>query len=218
MVAKAKSKNKVEKDVDSRQLLLQAAKKVFAEKGLEGATVKDIGDLAGLNVSLVSYYFKGKEGIYRACLEDFGGLSSATAERVLKTPQSAEDFRTRLQIFAEEFINLHLSERDICKILHRDFESPNPITQNVFKNSFVPIYLRLVEFVRAGQSKGFVHKNLNPDIITALIFGSLVEMIRMDNVRRQMMGDCLLGQRSQEKTIAEMVRILTNGIFVEKLK
>ena len=50
----------------SRRRLLDAALDEFAEKGLAGARVQDIAARAGVNKQLISYYFGGKEGLYRA--------------------------------------------------------------------------------------------------------------------------------------------------------
>jgi AcrR family transcriptional regulator len=53
---------------DTRVRLLDAAGQVFAEKGFEAATVRDICERAGANVSAVNYHFRGKEQLYRAAL------------------------------------------------------------------------------------------------------------------------------------------------------
>ncbi|GAG90788.1 unnamed protein product, partial [marine sediment metagenome] len=42
---------------------------VFAEKGFDGATVRDICFRVGANVAAVNYYFGGKESLYRSILE-----------------------------------------------------------------------------------------------------------------------------------------------------
>ncbi|RYZ95779.1 MAG: TetR/AcrR family transcriptional regulator, partial [Proteobacteria bacterium] len=60
-----KPKNTESEDTGER--LINAAKAVFAEKGFAGSTVKQIADLAGVNVSLISYHFNGKDGLLRAC-------------------------------------------------------------------------------------------------------------------------------------------------------
>lgn len=52
----------------SRRVLLDAALDEFAAKGYAGARVQDIADRAGVNKQLISYYFGGKEGLYR-CLQ-----------------------------------------------------------------------------------------------------------------------------------------------------
>lgn len=49
---------------DPRETLLDAAGAVFAEKGFEEATVREICHKAGLNVAAVNYYFRDKNALY----------------------------------------------------------------------------------------------------------------------------------------------------------
>ena len=53
----------------TRQALVDAALVEFAAKGREGARVHDIAARAGVNKQLISYYFGGKEGLYRTLVE-----------------------------------------------------------------------------------------------------------------------------------------------------
>jgi TetR/AcrR family transcriptional regulator len=53
----------------SRRRLLDAALDEFAAKGFAGARVHDIAERAGVNKQLISYYFGGKEGLYRSIQE-----------------------------------------------------------------------------------------------------------------------------------------------------
>jgi TetR/AcrR family transcriptional regulator, regulator of cefoperazone and chloramphenicol sensitivity len=55
---------KVEAD-DTPSKVLQAAGKIFAERGFDGATVRDICAAAGANLASVNYYFHDKETLYR---------------------------------------------------------------------------------------------------------------------------------------------------------
>lgn len=50
----------------SKQLLLDAAVAEFGAHGFDGARVSEIAARAGVNKQLISYYFGGKEGLYRA--------------------------------------------------------------------------------------------------------------------------------------------------------
>ena len=52
----------------TRQLLLDAAIQRFTRDGYAATTVRDIADDAGVNVALISRYFKSKEGLFEACL------------------------------------------------------------------------------------------------------------------------------------------------------
>ena len=50
----------------ARRALLMAGAVVFGEKGLAGATTRDIAARAGQNIAAIKYYFDGKEGLYLA--------------------------------------------------------------------------------------------------------------------------------------------------------
>lgn len=54
---------------DTRQRLLEAAILVFAEKGFDGAGIREIAQKAKANSALVQYYFGSKEGLYHAALQ-----------------------------------------------------------------------------------------------------------------------------------------------------
>src|SRR5687768_7963284 len=48
----------------TKQRLLDAAEKIFADKGFEGASVEEITRRAGANRAAVSFHFGGKERLY----------------------------------------------------------------------------------------------------------------------------------------------------------
>jgi AcrR family transcriptional regulator len=49
---------------ETRQRLLEAAMGVFAEKGYEAASVREITDKAGANTAAINYHFRGKQQLY----------------------------------------------------------------------------------------------------------------------------------------------------------
>jgi AcrR family transcriptional regulator len=53
----------------TREALLNAALTEFADKGFAGARVSEIAERAGVNQQLISYYFGGKDGLYKAILD-----------------------------------------------------------------------------------------------------------------------------------------------------
>src|SRR5271163_4722221 len=54
----------------TREHLLEAAGHVFAQKGFEGTTAKEICERAGTNTAAVNYYFGGIEALYGAVMEE----------------------------------------------------------------------------------------------------------------------------------------------------
>jgi len=53
----------------TREALLDAALAEFGAKGLAGARTSEIAERAGVNKQLISYYFGGKDGLYKAILD-----------------------------------------------------------------------------------------------------------------------------------------------------
>src|ERR1700693_4630091 len=55
---------------ETRTAILAAAGRVFAQSGLAGARTDAIAAAAGVNKALLYYYFKSKEALYEAVVED----------------------------------------------------------------------------------------------------------------------------------------------------
>ncbi len=60
---------------DTEQRILDAAKKIFMSKGMDGARMQEIADEAGINKALLHYYFRTKEklfgAVFREAIDDF---------------------------------------------------------------------------------------------------------------------------------------------------
>lgn len=55
---------------NTEQKLIGVATELFAKNGFEGASTREICKQAGVNISLISYYFGGKEGLYKKIVDD----------------------------------------------------------------------------------------------------------------------------------------------------
>jgi TetR/AcrR family transcriptional regulator len=84
----------------TREAILQAAERIFAEDGLAGARTEAIAAAAGVNKALLYYYFRSKEGLYRAVLEGYLKDFNRQALEVLASQGSARSLLLR-------YINLH---------------------------------------------------------------------------------------------------------------
>jgi TetR/AcrR family transcriptional regulator len=77
----------------TKGLILDAALEVFSAKGYAGARVAEIADRAGVNKQLITYYFGGKQGLYR----EIGRRWRTHEEQAYPADLSlAEDIRLRI--------------------------------------------------------------------------------------------------------------------------
>ncbi|RII27658.1 MAG: TetR/AcrR family transcriptional regulator [Geobacter sp.] len=55
---------------DCRTKLMEIGTRLFAERGLHGVSIRELSQEAGASISMISYYFGGKEGLYSAVLQE----------------------------------------------------------------------------------------------------------------------------------------------------
>lgn len=68
-IQKKTERNLKEKE-DSKQRILKSATKLFARKGYSGVGIREICKDAHANICMISYFWGGKEGLYRGIVKD----------------------------------------------------------------------------------------------------------------------------------------------------
>jgi TetR/AcrR family transcriptional regulator len=100
-----KAPKRAERSAATRQAILAAAEKVFAESGLAGARTDAIAARAGVNKALLYYYFKSKDRLYQAVLEDHFREFNRQALELLSGSGSAREILLRYVSLHFDFIS-----------------------------------------------------------------------------------------------------------------
>jgi AcrR family transcriptional regulator len=93
---------------DTSDKLIAAAERLFAEHGYTNVSVRAIAAAAGVNWSLVGYYFRGKEGLLSEVYRRH--CSSLNAERLKLLEQARHGRRVQLERVIEAFVRPALAE------------------------------------------------------------------------------------------------------------
>lgn len=128
------------KSVETQENILEAARKIFAQKGLAGARMQEIADSAGINKALLHYYYRSKEKLFEQIFEE--------AFKKLARPLAA---------FLADDSELFQKIRNICrhynKILVEYPFLPNFIINEVNTDPSRILKLINVEGIMAGKEK-----------------------------------------------------------------
>jgi len=197
--------------LSTKDALLRAAKRVFALKGFDGATVKDIAEAAGVNVSLVSYHYDGKENLFKSCIEQFAQTRLVVAEKFLKGPESFEDMRVRLTLMTEEFFEYNLREPDINAIMRRDCGANNPLTDDVYRNVFMKVFTTITDFFQTAQKRDILSRDVNVEDRALLFLGGLIHIIHTDTIRGKLLGINLSDPQFRDRVVKSAVRMAMEG-------
>jgi AcrR family transcriptional regulator len=128
---------------ETRHRILDAAQKLFAERGLNATSVRDITTEAGCNVAAVNYHFGGKENLYvesfRAMLVPLRDHRMAMMDELMRR-DPAPTLEEYLASFAEGFLEPLVHEslgRRFMLFVSREISDQN-----------LPVGLFLDEFIR----------------------------------------------------------------------
>lgn len=155
MTDPSQTRSNPERSDQARARILDAATREFSENGLAGARTERIAEAAGVNKALLYYYFRSKQELYNAALEEaaeqvvLSGLSvmnldCSAGERLVHFALNHFDRIHARRIFQslmqQEMIRLHRGEENVVR----------PLVEKVFK----PMMLRFREAFAEGESTG----------------------------------------------------------------
>lgn len=72
---------------ETRRRIIDVALRLFAQRGFEGASTREIAKEAGVNAPALQYYFDNKEGVYQACARH---IVDSAVEHFLPAVEQAE--------------------------------------------------------------------------------------------------------------------------------
>jgi AcrR family transcriptional regulator len=159
-----------EHQTNAEQLILQAARKVFIEKGMEGARMQEIADEAGINKALLHYYFRSKDKLFQAVFLEAFQKFLPQLEMMIN---SELPFMQKLEVFINNYITIIIENPYIPGfILHELTQNPQRMAE-LMKNQVVvvPQFLeQLQREIKNGVIKPFDPKQILINTLALCIF------------------------------------------------
>ncbi|HTN52566.1 MAG TPA: CerR family C-terminal domain-containing protein [Anaeromyxobacter sp.] len=136
------------RDDRTRRRLLEQAAELFAERGFEAVSVRELCRAAGANLAAVNYHFGDKAGLYGEVVERaIATMHALEAEAWQGAPTGPEE---RLRAYVGAFLERIASRRRgswVHRLLSREFEAPTPALDRVVERVFRPRLARLAAIV-----------------------------------------------------------------------
>ncbi len=168
---------------ERRQLILEAAKEVFARSGLRGSRTRDLAQAAGINQATLFGHFKSKEDLFAAAvLQPLVALLEGVRERyqVYEAADSPESLskliNTGMQKHLENMI-------EIYPLLAQALFSDQTLGKKLYREQIQPLIKARTELVR-----NVIKDTMDPDLVELASFGMFFA-IAMDRVMTGKTGD-----------------------------
>ena len=131
-------------DAETRERVLQAAQRLFGERGLRHVTVREICAAAEANVAAVNYHFGDKLGLYREVLQTaIDGMrgTNEEAQRAGAGRPPEEQLRLYVGIFLRRL--LRPENAAVHRLIQREINDPTPALDVLVEQGVRPRVLYL---------------------------------------------------------------------------
>jgi AcrR family transcriptional regulator len=176
-----------------RRAIVDAAAKVFVQKGYALASIAEIASMASVSDGLIYKYFDDKRALLDVVLSEYFRKIVAKLESAAR---SDAGFPEKVHDLISQHLRSFLEDMDFCRFFVSDVRSANgyrgsPVQK--LNRAYTRIFIRVLE---EGVAAGKVKADLDPRLVRDLVFGAVEHVawrqalrgraIDIDDVARQL--------------------------------
>ncbi len=158
------------KDLTTEEQILEAAKKVFVEKGFDGARMQQIADEAGMNKALLHYYYRSKDKLFEAVLKQ---TISGFIPKVGLILTSEKPLFEKIEHFINVYIDMLVKNPHFpLFIIHELSRNPEMIALFIKEQGLEPELLikQIEKDIKEGKIRKLKPEHLIINMISLCIF------------------------------------------------
>lgn len=203
---------------DAKKCILESAAKLFSKLGLDKTSTRDISKESHANISLISYHFGGKEGLYREVIREFAlkvrDKVQPTLTEFRSQPMTKELFQKEVETMIDNMIEMRTAHPEISVILAREKIEGMPLCKEVHEEIFYPMIQNFFEMFKAGQAKGFIRESLHPALFFILLSEGVFGFFELMDCETKINKDCAEFIKDKELLKQQVVDTFLNGVLV----
>ena len=207
-------------DLSTEQKILEAAKKVFIQKGLDGTRLEEIATEAGINKALLHYYFRSKEKLFETIFDQISGKVVPDFTAILESKSPIEDKIERIVHTYIDFVseNPQLPLFLITE-LNRNPQRMKEILSHTHNFAKIQQFaFQMITEMQVGRIKSFNPLHLILHIVSLCIFPFIAKPV-LQAIMQVEEDDLaiILKQRKEEvsRFVREALRPWLNGTQIE---
>jgi TetR/AcrR family transcriptional regulator, cholesterol catabolism regulator len=195
---------------DRREQIIDAAMRVFAQKGFARATNKDIAREAGITPGLIYYYFESKEAVFKAIIEQRSPLrlmATVSAEMLAMPPE------TFLRLLLQQLLGIVESEQFmglirvlLPEVMHDMHSADSQIVQTAH-GAFQRIGIFLSNYLEMKIESGEL-RHCDVSSTAQLLISNMIGFV----LRRQILRDPAVLVLTHEQIANVIATTVVNGI------
>lgn len=193
---------------DVRTNLMAVATTLFAQKGFNGVKIRELASAAGVNISMISYYFGGKEGLYAEILkEQFANLRG-----VSEIAKMDIDPLKKFEFYVRATVARYRKNPYLLRFYTSELTNPTPCFATIVKPAIKGVLEILLDTFSEGLSHDQFRKGLDPTDTVLALAGMINFYFILEPATEEMLDH---SPERDEELIKHIMDIFTNGILTK---
>jgi AcrR family transcriptional regulator len=165
--------------------IMEAAEDLFAEKGFNGTSVRDIADKAQVNLAMISYYFGSKEKLLEALFAYRRESMRVKLEGIIGKPGITAMERVHLLI--DNYIEKIFSQQCFHRILAREqVLNTTGLTAELILQMKKQNQELIGRLIQEGQKKGEFRKSIDIPLMMTTMIGTANHLVTTKHYYREL--------------------------------
>lgn len=172
--------------MDTKEHIMDVAMKLFAEKGFETTTVRDIASKGKVNLALINYHFVSKEGLLKNIFQQ-RALNLQFYIWEISINETLTEIE-KIDKIIEAYVDKVFSNHEFHKVMLRELFSDN--REDIHADT-IEIFLENTKIVIAIIEKGIkkkIFKKVDPELCFASIIGTINHLMHSKILRKNIFG------------------------------
>ena len=161
--------------MDKKTHIMEVAIELFAEKGFEGTSIRDLATKADVNVAMINYYFGSKEKLFECMVKQKAAYTKDILEEIVNNEHLSEI--EKIDRIIDSYVSRLFSNRKFHRVIHQELMlNEREVLQDTIVNLLFPNSLLLRNVIDAGVKKG-AFKKVDSLLVVATIVGTINQIL-----------------------------------------
>lgn len=186
--------------------MISTATCLFAERGLNGVSIRELSRAAGVSISMISYHFGGKEGLYSSVLQD----QFSCFEQIEEIHKADSEALDKIEAYIRWIIVRYRNNPYLLRFYTSELTNPTQFFSLTVQPAIGKVIQILVRIIEDGIAKNIFRNDLNP-ADTVLAMAGMVNYYFLSTLATQELINH--SPQRDEELIRHYMDIFTKGIL-----
>jgi AcrR family transcriptional regulator len=156
--------------------IMETAETLFAEKGFNGTSVRDIAEKANVNLAMISYYFGSKDKLLEALFTYRGEYIKLKLEKMIENKEMGS--LEKIYLLIDHYIDKITSQQSFHRIMAREqVLTHTGTTAELILQMKKRNHELISRLIHEGQKKGEFRKNIDIPLMMTTLIGTTSNLV-----------------------------------------